>query len=93
MIKISPLSETLAEAARKGAEIKNLGKMCSDCAFRPQPNINGYDDAVLKAMECLAYYQTFNCHTPDYKNAGKVCTGFLYAKQYYDQLEKQQQLL
>lgn len=81
------LNEVLAKAAQKGAEIKSLGKMCSDCAFKIQPDINNYSETVEKAADCLQFTGIFHCHTSDYQDAGKVCTGFLYAKQYFESLE------
>lgn len=88
-----PLNELLAEAARRGQEINPcFGKMCSDCAFRIQPDINGYSEAVNAAMDLLVCNPSnakFHCHTKDYEDAGRACAGFLYAKQYYEKMEKE----
>jgi hypothetical protein len=86
---MSTLPEMMAVAARKGAAIQKLGCMCSDCAFRIQVDINGYAEAVMAAAECLMDGGVFHCHSPDYQDAGKICTGFKYAKQYFDKLDSQ----
>jgi len=83
------LSDMLAQAAQKGARLGNLGPMCSDCAFKPQPDINGYSEAVHNAAGALVMGGVFHCHTPQYADTGAVCKGFLYAQQYFDHLDKQ----
>lgn len=87
-----PINNLLADAARKGAELDAChGKMCHDCAFRVQPDVNGYMDAVNSAMDLLVHNSnnaSFHCHTPEYGDAGKLCSGFLYAKQYFDYMER-----
>ena len=83
------LGPILARAAQKGARIKNIGSMCKDCAFRVQPNGNGYEDAVLNAAGCLLNGDTFHCHTPDHQDAGTPCIGFQYAKVYFEKLDNQ----
>lgn len=81
----------LADWAQKGAALGDCGRMCHDCAFRVQADVNYYQETVEKAAELLAYGGgTFNCHTADYKDAGTPCKGFLYAKQYVNSLDREQ---
>jgi hypothetical protein len=83
------LGEMLAHAAQKGAAMgQDFGKMCNDCAFRPQPDINGYAAAVEAAANCLAWFGEFRCHSENYECKPEVCKGFLYAKLFFEQLEK-----
>lgn len=84
------LRDLLADAARKGAALGDCGRMCHDCAFHPKDDdVNMYAYAVQAAADSLAHYGQFNCHTAEYTDAGVVCKGFLYAKQYFDHLEKE----
>ncbi len=81
------LSEIMARAAQKGAAIKSMGPMCHDCAFRRQPDKNGYQEAVINAAGCLLTNDTFRCHTAEYGDAGTPCIGFQYAKAYFEKLD------
>lgn len=82
--------EILAAMAQKGATMGNCGKMCTDCAFRLQPDINHYAKTCEEALDLLATGQgRLNCHTPDYEDAGTPCVGFMYAKQYCDALDRE----
>lgn len=76
----------IADYARKGDKLGNCGKMCSDCAFKhPQPATKDYYEAVDGAVKVLLMGGTFNCHTENHQDAGSLCVGMLYAKQYTDQ--------
>lgn len=80
----------IAEMARKGAPMGDCGKMCSDCAFKhPQPPTPDYYAAVDGAVQVLMMGGRFNCHTDDHEDAGRLCAGMLYAKQYTDQEDKE----
>lgn len=80
--------QILAEWAQKGAALGDCGKMCHDCAFRVQPDINHYSETVESALDLLAHGGgSMNCHTSDYEDAGRPCVGYLYAKKYCDHLE------
>lgn len=81
------LNNLINEWARKGAAIKPLGRMCNDCAFKKGTPANNDDHTADVASQCVAFgLGEFVCHTPDFKDAGKPCMGFLYAKQYTDTL-------
>lgn len=82
--KPEPLNVIAARTAQKGAAIKPLGKMCETCAFKLNSPANLEEHNVQGAMDCLAWGGTFNCHKNQYEDAGTVCVGFLYAKQYLD---------
>lgn len=85
---MQPYGEIIAGWAQQGAKHGDCGKMCHDCAFRVQPDINYYSETVQSIAELLAYGNgEMNCHTADYQNAGRPCVGFLYAKQYLKSLE------
>lgn len=89
-LKLQPLNITIADWAQKGAQIGDCGKMCHDCAFRIQPDINYYSKTVDAAAELLAYGGGhLNCHTSDYQDAGRTCVGFKYAAQYLKSLENE----
>ena len=70
----------LTEAARKGAMKGNCGRMCNDCAFRTGSDANNDLNAVYAALDSLMREAEFHCHTPDFKDTGRMCAGFLYAK-------------
>lgn len=81
----------LVEVARKGAQLGSCGRMCSDCAFRighqlTEEKLEGLNNAAY----ALATYGRFICHTREdpVTNKFPTCAGFLYAKQYFDNLEK-----
>lgn len=88
-----PLNELIATAAQRGAAINPChGKMCNDCAFKPGTDANNDDAAVNAAMDCLVGFGKFNCHKEqgaELVDAGKPCAGFLYAKQYYEKMDKE----
>lgn len=77
----------ISDQAQKGAKMVDCGKMCGDCAFKVQPNINNYEEAVEGAVWALMTEGSFNCHTSEYGDAGVVCKGFLYAKAYLDSIK------
>lgn len=82
-----PVNEIIAELARKGAEIKNIGRMCHSCAFKLNSCTNHEEGNVQAAMDCVAYgMKIFHCHTENVEDAGTPCKGFLYAKQYLEKV-------
>jgi hypothetical protein len=75
----------IAELARKGAKLGDCGKMCTDCAFKhPQEGTQDYYNAIDGAVKVLLMGGVFNCHTEDHQDAGRLCVGMLYAKQFTD---------
>lgn len=73
----------IAELAKKGAAIKNCGKMCSTCAFKEGSEANLEPHNVQDAAECAIFQQNvFNCHIVSGVDAGRKCVGYLHAKQY-----------
>ena len=74
----------IADYAKKGAEIKNCGRMCGTCAFKLDSDANLEPHNVGSALEALAYYGQFNCHITIGVNKGCECTGFKHAKQYLE---------
>lgn len=81
--------DQLSAFARKGAEHGAIPgvKMCNDCAFKKGTEANNCAVSTEAAMSLLQWEGTFCCHTEDYQNNG-VCGGFLYAKQYFDNMFK-----
>jgi hypothetical protein len=87
--RIMSLKELIANAALKGAGMKHqesFGRMCDDCAFKKGTEANNDEIAVQDAADCLAFTGTFNCHTGGLEDAGRPCSGFLYARQYTDSI-------
>ena len=77
----------LADIAKKGAAINNLGSMCKTCAFKLDSDANLEPHNVDAAWQCVAFQQAdFNCHKEIGVDAEKKCVGFQHAKQYYEQL-------
>jgi hypothetical protein len=75
----------ISEIAKKGAQIKVLGKMCSTCAFKFNSEANLEPHNVESAFMSIGYdNQVFNCHEQIGVDKGCVCVGYLHAKQYYD---------
>lgn len=74
-------AEIITIWARKGAAISNHGKMCGECAFRRGAKGNLDEEAVDDAACAVAYENSvFHCHLG---NQG-VCSGYLYAKSYFE---------
>lgn len=88
-VQLNKTARWLAAAAGKGAALENCGAMCRDCAFRLQPDVNGYSRIVQEAAAALLQGGAMNCHTADYQNAGVPCRGFGYAKAYFQSLESE----
>lgn len=93
-----PLNEIIATAARKGAEINPChGKMCNDCAFKIGTDANNEEHTVCVAMDCLVGSGVkFHCHRAengDLVDAGRPCAGFLYAKIYYDKMDRELEVI
>jgi len=91
---MNQLAELLGKWAREGAKISgqngvNCGRMCHDCAFKPnQPQTEAFLSAAQDAADCLDGRGYFNCHTPDHEDhTGTPCLGFWYAKQYLATIE------
>lgn len=93
--KVTGLPEMLGRAAREGARMtgqngKNCGRLCKDCAFKPnQPHTAEYLEAVEAAAFCLAGDGSrFTCHEDGGgESNGLPCMGYWYAKQYLDSKE------
>lgn len=83
----NPTATWLAEAAQKGDPLIEVRPMCGDCAFRLQPDVNGYGKIVEEAATALLQGGTMNCHTADYQDAGVPCRGFARAKAYFESPE------
>lgn len=83
---MKPLNILLADYAQKGAKLCDCGKMCNECAFKLNSPANLEEHNVDGAMSALAYEGVFNCHINDYEDAGEPCRGFLYAKQYFNNI-------
>jgi hypothetical protein len=81
-LAVDPAKLILTNWMRSGAKLFDFGKICNDCAFKIQPDINNYSGAVESAMHALCWEGTFNCHTADYQDTGKTCIGFQYARAY-----------
>ena len=81
-------ADLIADFARNGATLGNQGRMCKDCAFRPETitDVPG-EHAVQGALSRLLMGGRMNCHTDDHEDANKPCTGFLYAKAWCDHLD------
>lgn len=77
----------LAEIAKKGAKIKNLGRMCNSCAFKYNSAANLEAHNVESAWEVVAFGGVFNCHIESGIDKGCKCIGFLHAKQFFDSVE------
>lgn len=83
-----PIGEVLCNMAKKGAQIKNLGPMCNDCAFRPGTDPNN-DEITMGIVEGqLLWEGQFNCHITDAPDHNQACIGFLYATQYLESLSQ-----
>jgi hypothetical protein len=73
-------AELITLWARKGAAHSNHGAMCEECAFRCGAKGNLCPSTTRDAAEAVAYETaTFHCHLGNQH----VCTGFLYAKSYF----------
>lgn len=79
----------LAEYSIEGAKIQNLGKMCNTCAFKLDSDANLEPHNVDAAFECLASENQFNCHKAIGVDKGCECTGFKYAKAYFENKQNQ----
>lgn len=79
---MSELVKKAAETAKeKGIDIGPCGKMCSECAFKwEQDHTLQYIMAADLAAKILIEGGEFNCHTYDYKDANKPCSGFSIIK-------------
>lgn len=74
----------IADYAKKGAKIKNLGRMCGTCAFKLNSDGNLEPHNAGAALGALAYYGQFNCHIKKGVDKGCVCIGFKHAKQHLE---------
>jgi hypothetical protein len=82
-------AEQLAEWAKKGAAMGDCGKMCTECAFKKGSITQVSEPHNVEAAKiALMWDGQFNCHVNDYQDAGKPCVGFLYAKQYWNNVAK-----
>jgi hypothetical protein len=84
---ITSYAKSISKVAQIGAKLAkkrgiDCGKMCKECAFKwNQPHTLYYFIAADNAANALLQGGEFNCHTHDYKDAGRPCAGFLMAKQ------------
>lgn len=90
------INERLAEAAEKGKLIKDNGPLCGSCAFRLNHGANLEPRNVEAALEILTFGGSFHCHkwnkeTQEFEDAGRVCNGYLHAKQYFDSIDKEEE--
>jgi len=76
------INQVFINAARKGAELGNVGQMCPGCAFKPGTEANNDTDFIENAAMAMAAGCGFHCHMED-----KECTGFRYARNYMDSIE------
>lgn len=97
-MKPKGLPEILGEMARRGARLTgqngvNCGRMCSDCAFKPnQPQTEEFLNAAEAAFGCLQGRGTFRCHEKDHSaDNGLPCMGFWYAQQCFALFENQEE--
>lgn len=89
------LAELLSSVAKEGAKLGSCGQMCSDCAFKPGTRPNNDPQNMDDVMFCLIRGRKFYCHLDEKGQPladevfAKQCVGYQYAKQYYDQKEKE----
>lgn len=76
------INNLFINAARKGAKMGFLGRMCNGCAFKPGTEANDDDEFIETSAMHMASGCGFKCHLED-----KECTGFRYAKRYMDSIE------
>lgn len=81
-------NEVVALFAQRGAKLGDCGKMCSECAFKLNSPANLEEQNADAALESLSVPgAVFHCHPQgSYGDAGRVCTGFKYAKQYLESI-------
>lgn len=82
----TPMNVHFCNLAKRGAQIKNLGPMCHDCAFRPGTEPNNDEHTVMMVEDRLLWEGQFNCHITDAPDHNQPCIGFLYAMQYFESL-------
>lgn len=74
--------EWLKGLARKGATLGSCGEMCGDCAFKVmRPGDEALMSNIVARVCCGGI---LHCHTSEYKDAGKICAGFLYARKWVE---------
>jgi hypothetical protein len=85
-------SKIITEYAKRGAKIKVLGRMCSECAFKPGTIANLDDLTTQTCADLLAYGGgRFFCHKlPEgvVIDQNKPCIGFMHANQFLNRLEE-----
>lgn len=88
-------SDAMAEWAKKGAKLGDCGRMCDDCAFKKGTSANmdpGTVENFMLWFDLTNPDAKFYCHTnlPEgvLIDKTKVCAGFLYVRQYFEQLKK-----
>lgn len=77
----------LANLAERGSQIRFIGVMCKDCAFRRGSDANLEEMTQDAAINCLSWGGSFNCHTKPGIDAKRPCIGFLHAKQNFQEDE------
>lgn len=81
------LRRYIAEIAKKGAAIKNCGRMCDSCAFKKDSPANLEPWTVVDAAYSLDGPHPFNCHVKPGVDAGTRCIGYLHAMQFLNQTQ------
>lgn len=82
---IAALAKEGAKIAKEKGLLKEFGQMCSGCAFNEnQPHALCYFIAADQAAAALMSEGEFNCHTSDFRDANKPCSGFKLAKLVYE---------
>ena len=85
---ISKLAKAGAGKAKQKGILSECNKMCDECAFKwNQPHTLQYFIAADQAAYQLMSDGEFNCHTHDYKDAKKPCSGFQFAKLVFEKDE------
>jgi len=87
---ISQLAKAGAEKAKQQGKLGECGKMCDTCAFKWEQEHNlTYFMAADNAAYMLMAEGGFNCHTPQFKDAGRPCAGFEFAKLVFEKDDEQ----
>lgn len=92
MVKIS---DKVAAWAKEGAKLGDCGRMCNDCAFKKGTDANrdqGTIENFTYWFDLTSPTAQFYCHhnLPEgvLIDKTKICSGFLYVKQYFENQKK-----
>lgn len=88
---ISDMAKLAFKKAKETGVIHLYPKMCDTCAFKwDQPHtLNYFLAADLAAGMLMSGGGQFNCHTHQFKDAGKPCAGFTICQAMFDNIEKE----